>query len=168
MFTAYVYLYDKMFLFEFQTQFWVRLYKQEQTTMVYILNKCLFFTRSRWMRNLIYTCILVYLTLCFISIAPLVVKTTFRSVRNSRNSSLLLRVEPAEQQNFTCIWSAIEEREKCKPVCGPGFFGLYGMKRCHPLLDCVDIKKLKEKQDIGNSGYVKEVKTRRFIIFFSQ
>ena len=134
--------------------------------MVYILNKCLFFTRSRWMRNLIYTCILVYLTLCFISIDPLIVKKTFRSVRDSRNSSLLLRVEPAEQQNFTCIWSAIEEREKCKPVCGPGFFGLYGMKRCHPLLDCVDIKKLKEKQDIGNSGYVKEVKTRRFIIFF--
>lgn len=62
------------------------------------------------------------------------------------------------EQNFKCIWSVVENREICKPVCNHGFFGLYGMAKCHPLLTCEDIEQLKLEGNIGNSGYVKEAR----------
>ncbi|XP_061190273.1 protein O-mannose kinase-like [Saccostrea echinata] len=62
-----------------------------------------------------------------------------------------------EHVDFTCIWSAVDEREKCKPKCKPGYFGLYGMRNCHPLLTCEEIEQLNTSSEIGHQGYVKEV-----------
>ncbi|XP_034330104.2 protein O-mannose kinase isoform X2 [Magallana gigas] len=61
--------------------------------------------------------------------------------------------------DFRCIWSVVDNKTKCKPVCDHGYFGLYGMKTCHQWLNCTDIKSIKgfEKIKTDTIGYVKKV-----------
>ncbi|XP_062579986.1 protein O-mannose kinase-like [Saccostrea cucullata] len=68
-----------------------------------------------------------------------------------------IRSPDEDPVDFTCIWSAVDEREKCKPNCKPGYFGLYGMRSCHPLLTCEEVGELNISSEIGNQGFVKEV-----------
>lgn len=62
--------------------------------------------------------------------------------------------------DFRCIWSVVDNKTKCKPVCDHGYFGLYGMKTCHQWLNCTDIKSIKgfEKIQTDTIGYVKKVR----------
>ncbi|XP_052706934.1 protein O-mannose kinase-like [Crassostrea angulata] len=103
--------------------------------------------KSKWRRSLL-VCIFMYLSLLCILRDHLLPENIFGTQKKHTISP---------EQNFTCIWSVVENREICKPVCNHGFFGLYGMEKCHPLLTCADIKQLKLEGNIGNSGYVKEV-----------
>lgn len=61
---------------------------------------------------------------------------------------------------FKCIWSVVDNKTKCKPVCDHGYFGLYGMKTCHQWLDCSGIKSIKgfKKIQTDTIGYVKKVR----------
>lgn len=65
-----------------------------------------------------------------------------------------------EKPDFRCIWSVVDNKTKCKPVCDHGYFGLYGMKTCHQWLNCTDIKSIKgfEKIQTDTIGYVKKVR----------
>ncbi|XP_052702968.1 protein O-mannose kinase-like [Crassostrea angulata] len=103
--------------------------------------------KSQWRRSLL-VCIFIYLSLLCILRDHLLPENIFGTQKNHTISP---------EQNFTCIWSIVENREICKPVCNHGFFGLYGMAKCHPLLTCGDIEQLKFSEEIGHMGYVKEV-----------
>jgi hypothetical protein len=106
--------------------------------------------KRRVIRILFYLCIVMYIWLCYVSrnhLFPHAPRLTNKAIREL----------DTEQVKFTCIWSVVDGREKCKPRCGHGYFGLYGMKKCHPWLSCEEIDKLKLIRDIGSHGYVKEV-----------
>ncbi|XP_062577446.1 protein O-mannose kinase-like [Saccostrea cucullata] len=66
--------------------------------------------------------------------------------------------------NFKCIWSVVDNRTKCKPVCGHGYFGLYGMEACHPWLDCDELKSINgsEKIPLSTPGSVKQVRISKW------
>ncbi|XP_062577444.1 protein O-mannose kinase-like [Saccostrea cucullata] len=59
------------------------------------------------------------------------------------------------------ILQHMDNRTKCKPVCGYGYFGLYGMEDCHLWLDCEDMRDVglegAERIPSGTAGLVKEV-----------
>ncbi|XP_061179482.1 protein O-mannose kinase-like [Saccostrea echinata] len=65
---------------------------------------------------------------------------------------------------FKCIWSVVDNQTKCKPVCGYGYFGLYGMETCHPWLDCEDLKNIEGAEKIPSAamGLVKEVRISKW------
>lgn len=104
--------------------------------------------KSQWRRSLL-VCIFIYLSLLCILRDHLLPENIFGTQKKHTISP---------EQNFTCIWSIVENREICKPVCNHGFFGLYGMAKCHPLLTCGDIEQLKFSEEIGHMGYVKEAR----------
>lgn len=109
--------------------------------------------KSSWKQILLCCCIIVYLSFLYILKDQLL------------PGNLILTNKPrafSSEQNFTCIWSVVENREMCKPVCNHGYFGLYGMEKCHSLLTCEDIAQLKLGGKIGNWGYVKEARIKLF------
>lgn len=105
--------------------------------------------KSNWRQTLLCCCMFVYFSSLYLLKDHLI------------PGNPILKHKPrafSSPQNFTCTWSVVENREICKPVCNHGYFGLYGMKKCQPLLTCEDIKQLKLEGNIGNSGYVKEAR----------
>ncbi|XP_061179481.1 protein O-mannose kinase-like [Saccostrea echinata] len=83
----------------------------------------------------------------------------FESTYKSPITAIYKTVARDRGVDFKCIWSVVDNRTKCKPVCGYGYFGLYGMETCHPWLDCEGLKNIKGHEKINTSviGYVKEV-----------
>ncbi|XP_061179485.1 protein O-mannose kinase-like [Saccostrea echinata] len=86
------------------------------------------------------------------------------STYESRNLTFNTTTESTHAPILKCVWSVVDNRTKCKPVCGHGYFGLYGMETCHPWLDCEGLMNINgsEKIPSSTSGSIKEVRISKW------
>lgn len=142
------------FSFQVRRQSSIRMRNSRESSSFPMFSKLslhFFYPKRQWIRALFYFCIIMYVGLCYVSrkhLLPLA-----RMLTNNKT----IREVDNEHLKFTCIWSVVDRREKCKPRCGHGYFGLYGMTKCQPWLSCEEIDQLKMRGGIGHHGYVKEV-----------